>query len=139
MGIDATSGHIGMSGATQFKNTASQVGGAAFEIARTGVSMGAGMLGGPAAANAASGVMSMARSGVSAATGGLGGATAQAQASGANMEGTISQVLSDGDDKQMTLLKLQQAINMQSSMFNTLTNCQKAKHDAAMAAIQNTR
>ena len=44
-----------------------------------------------------------------------------------------------GDDKSMQLLQLQQAMNAQSQMFNTLTNVQKSKHDAAMAAIQNTR
>jgi hypothetical protein len=37
------------------------------------------------------------------------------------------------------LFQLQQAINSQSQTHNTITNMQKARHDAMMATIQNTR
>lgn len=141
-GIDRTSGHVGMSSASQLRNTASQVGGAAFEMARTGVTIGAGIAGGPAAANAANSVMSMARAGVSGASsggGGLGGLDGQVSNQTNKIEQAGAAITGETDDRQIAMLKLQSAINMQSSSFNTLTNCQKAKHDAAMAAIQNTR
>jgi len=138
-GIDRTSGHIGMSSSTQFKNTASQVGGAAFNVALTGAAGAAGAFGGAGASGAVAAAGSALRSGASAAAGGIGGVTNQVNASAAQTESMVGQVAGAGDDKSMQLLQLQQAMNAQSQMFNTLTNVQKSKHDAAMAAIQNTR
>lgn len=143
MGIDATSGHIGMSSSTQFKNTASQIGGAAFEVARTGVTMGAGFAGGPAAANAANSVMSLARSAVP--SGGnsvdnaIGNLTQQTQQGTEDFGNRAADATAKAQQNQNEMFLLQQAVNSQSQMFNTMTNVQKSKHDAAMAAIQNTR
>jgi hypothetical protein len=37
------------------------------------------------------------------------------------------------------MFRLQNAINTQSQTNNLISNMQKARHDAAMATIQNTR
>ncbi len=50
---------------------------------------------------------------------------------------SLADLRSEAD--QLDRAALQQAMSQQSQMFNSLTNLQKSKHDAAMAAIQNVR
>jgi hypothetical protein len=143
-GIDRTSGHIGTSSSM---STMKAMGGAAFSAVATGGSIAANVMGGPMAGYAVSAGMSALRSGVSSSSGGLAsgdgsiadqaGQTAAANADNAK-QATMQNIQQSGLD-QTDLINLQMAMNSQSQAFNTLTNVQKSRHDAAMAAIQNTR
>jgi hypothetical protein len=140
-GIDRTSGHIGMSNSG---STLKAVGGAAFSAVQTGGSIAANVMGGPMAGYAVSAGMSALRSGVSGGTGGdvggaLGDVSNQASANASATNDQTGSLIQQSQSQQAELFALQQAMNSQSQAFNTLTNVQKSKHDAAMAAIQNTR
>ncbi|HVY62651.1 MAG TPA: hypothetical protein VHF22_13410 [Planctomycetota bacterium] len=127
-------------------STMKAMGGAAFSAVATGGSIAANVMGGPMAGYAVSAGMSALRSGVSGSTTGSSGdgsiadqagQTAAANADNAK-QATMSNIQQSGLD-QTDLINLQMAMNSQSQAFNTLTNVQKSRHDAAMAAIQNTR
>lgn len=140
-GIDRTSGHIGTSAASSTSSTLKAAGGAAFSAVATGGSIAASALGGPAAGYAVSAGMSALRSGVSgsATSTGAGEAADIARESTADAKAGTNDALSSQRSEQKELMQLQMAMNSTSQAFNTLTNVQKSKHDAAMAAIQNTR
>jgi hypothetical protein len=87
-----------------------------------------------------SAAMSGLRSGVDGGTGGaLGTVSDQAAANAGATNQQTGDLIGNSMTQQQELFALQQAMNAQSQAFNTLTNVQKSKHDAAMAAIQNTR
>ena len=44
-----------------------------------------------------------------------------------------------GMDRQLDLIRLQQAIQEQTQIINTISNVSKAKHEAAMASIRNVK
>ncbi len=145
-GIDRTSGHVGMSQATRMSSALKTAGGTAFEIAANFGTAAAGAMGGPAAGAAASSAMSALRGGIAGAGGGGGGGTGGTGAVAGQIDGQTDQIKNETGAQaaktfatQMELFNLQQSVNSQSQAFNTLTNVQKSKHDAAMAAIQNTR
>jgi len=46
---------------------------------------------------------------------------------------------SAGFDRQYELIALQQQIQEQSQIFNTITNISRAKHESAMSAIRNLK
>ena len=149
-GIDRTSGHIGMADSARSTSALKAVGGAAFSAVATGGSIAASVAGGPMAGYAVSSAMSGLRSGVAGSSGGISGGSSgsgsvadqagqlSAQATSSAEQGTL-QNIDQQKSEQTDLINLQMAMNSQSQAFNTLTNVQKAKHDAAMAAIQNTR
>jgi hypothetical protein len=143
-GIDRTGGHIGASQASRTASTMKAVGGAAFNVIANVGTAAAGVAGGPLAGAAASAAMAGLR-GIGGSGGGSGG--------GGKIDQIVNQTNSNVDEVKtqagqqasqahidsMELFRLQQAMNAQSQSFNMLTNMQKQKHDAAQAAIQNTR
>ena len=149
MGVNSLGGpsNIGASSATQRASTLNSIGSTLFSAALTGGSIAAGAFGGPAAGSAVSSFGS--------AIGGSAFGSSNLSGGGANDE--IGQITGQiGDDRQSTLvvagqeavegqsdtadlMRLQQAINLQSQTNTMITNMQKARHDAQMATIQNAR
>ena len=145
-GIDRTSGHMGASQATRMRGNLSAVGQATFSLGSAVASGAAGVAGGPIAGQAVSSALDITRSAVSGGSGGAGGAGGafgglrdQVEQGTESISSKGADSLSKAQDQQMELFMLQQSVNAQSQTFNTMTNVQKSKHDAAMAAIQNTR
>lgn len=142
-GISGGGGHIGAASSTRTANTLSNVGSAAFNTLVTAGSVAAGAFGGPAAAGAVNSLRGLSSGGGFGGTAGSGGEIAaatgeiasqnKANLGAAASENTAAQAF------QVDLFRLQNSINMQSQTNNMITNMQKARHDAAMAAIQNVR
>lgn len=94
----------------QMTDPVNVIGGTAFEAVMTGGQVAAGAFGGPGASSAVG-----------------------------SLRGVGSAVPTEVNQQLQKLSQELQQINQDSEQFQALTNSQKAKHDAATAAIQNTR
>lgn len=67
----------------------------------------------------------------------LGGIASNLPAVGGALAGVGVGGSSASFDRQMDMIKLQQQIQEQTQIINTVSNISKAKHEAAMTAIRN--
>ncbi len=155
-GIGPSEGHLGVSASTRNAQTARSVGGAAFEIGVTGGQIAAGAFGGPGAASAVGSLRGLG-SAIGGGGGGFGGLSggstgtfgesasanqSVADALNAKTQSTLAEqakLQEAGFSQQVALFQLQQAVNRDSEQFQSLTNAQKAKHDALTSAVNNLR
>ncbi|MFC1705324.1 hypothetical protein ACFL59_00700 [Planctomycetota bacterium] len=127
-------GHVGATSQSRASDMLGSFGDAAFDTFMDGATLAAGTMGGPAASSAMSSLR-----------GGSGSGSAVDTAVGTISDRTdskLGQIGGDADkaqDRQEDFFRLQFAINTQSQTNNMLTNMQKARHDAMIATIQNTR
>ena len=143
--IGAGYGHVGQSAGTRNAAFWSDVGAGAFNVALTGGTIAAGMTGGSAAASAVStlgglvgGSSSSSTSGTSTSDG-ISAVTDYTNSAIDQSKENTATVAADSAADQQDLFLMQQSINAMTQSFTTLTNCQKAAHDAKMAAVNNVR
>ena len=129
--------HVGQTGGDRVGNIASSIGNMAFNAMMDAGTVAAGAIGGPAASAA----MSSLRGGASG-----GGSGSAIDNIAANVgDATNSQISKAGDDamagqnRQVEFMRLQMSVNEMSQANTLVANMQKARHDAMMATIQNTR
>lgn len=140
-GISGGGGHIGAAESTRRANTLSSIGSTAFNTLVSAGSVAAGAFGGPAAASAVSSMRGLAG-------GASGGTDIDSQVANISEDitnntngalGAEGQRSQEDFSRQLALFSLQRSVNSQSQTANMIANMQKARHDAMMATIQNTR
>jgi hypothetical protein len=144
-GVGAGYGHVGKTQGNQAADSWANFGNTAFNALVGAGSVAAGVFGGSSASSAVDSLRGLA--------GGGGGAVSGANGFGdevGNITGQITDVANSnvaqaGQDAlnnssdQVAMIKLQQAVNMQSMSINMMSNMQKAQHDARMASVNNMR
>lgn len=141
-GIGPGVGHLGAAQSTRSANMAASIGSTAFNTLMNVGTAAAGAFGGPAAASAVSSFRGAVSDGISQ-TGDQNAAVGQAvgdiqSQNKSNLSSAVNEQ-AEGQAFQLSMFRLQSAINSQSQTNNTISNMQKARHDAVMATIQNAR
>lgn len=146
-GVGAGYGHVGRAESNRRADGLANFGRAAFNTVVNAGSVAAGVFGGPAASAAVSSLRGLTGGSASVAYSSGGGGMSDEVAGITNEinNAATSNVAAAGQDalnntsEQVALIRLQQAVNMQSMSINMMSNMQKAQHDARMAAVNNMR